>query len=75
MVQDVSQEAIPVPEGPVAGHPCAWCGSRPARLYQLEDARFGKAGNHTRVMKRRAVEAYACEQHIRGFESQRVVDE
>jgi hypothetical protein len=39
---------------------CAWCGSRPTEPFQLEKARYGKAANGTRVLKRQPITAPAC---------------
>jgi hypothetical protein len=39
---------------------CAWCGSKPAEPFQLEKARYGRAANGTRVLKRQPIMAAAC---------------
>lgn len=68
------QTAIPVPQGPAPGHPCAWCGHRPAEPYELERTRYATAANGSRVVKRKALEAYACSRHRQQFDAQRSDD-
>ena len=62
-------EEIPLPQGPIVGQPCAWCGHRPAKPYELEKSWTSK-GNGTRVPKK-TITAWACEVHRRLFDGQR----
>lgn len=50
---------------------CAWCGHSPAAPYELEKARYTKAANGQRVVKRAALVVPACDVHRRQFDSQR----
>jgi ribosomal protein L37AE/L43A len=49
-----------MPEGPVEGRACEWCGSRPAALVAIEKARHTTAANGLRVLKRKALEVWMC---------------
>lgn len=58
------QTSIPVPEEPQDDGPCVWCGKPSVGMVEVEPARWGTAVNGARVLKRRALEARACEDHI-----------
>lgn len=45
--------------------PCVYCGHEPAAPVEIEKARFGKAPNGVRVMKRRPVVVMLCDAHRR----------
>jgi hypothetical protein len=62
---------IEPPHGPIEGQPCAWCGFVPATLYELEKPRYTHAANGTRVVKKSALQAWACDRHRRQFDAQR----
>ncbi len=60
----MSQTAIPTPaEEPITG-PCAWCGDPPIGTVEVERARWGKAANGVRVLKKRAIVVPACREHF-----------
>jgi hypothetical protein len=51
---------------PGAG-PCEWCGDDDTVPLLVEPARFGKAANGVRVLKRHAVVVPACRKHAERF--------
>ncbi len=41
---------------------CAWCGAETTNRVDIDPARWGKAANGVRVLKRRAITAACCDQ-------------
>lgn len=62
------QTFIEVPDAPPTAQTCAWCDAPATTELEVERARFGKAPNGQRVMKRRAIVAPACARHGRSVE-------
>jgi hypothetical protein len=44
---------------------CVYCGFKPAHPFEIEKARYGKAPNGTRVVKRQPVVVALCDRHFR----------
>jgi hypothetical protein len=55
----VSDQLFEAP-APVAERPCAWCGALTVGTLEVEKARYGKAVNGVRVMKKAPVTAPCC---------------
>lgn len=65
------QTSIPVSDDePTPIGPCRWCGERSVGMVVVEKERHTTAANGIRVLKRRALEAPACQEHIDILERQ-----
>jgi hypothetical protein len=61
------QTSIPVDDSPDPSGPCAWCGEPITVPLIVEPARFGKAANGVRVLRKRPVVVPACREHAEHF--------
>jgi hypothetical protein len=60
---------VPVP-APPKNPPCEWYGDRPAELYEIEPPIHANVDG-ARVVKKRAVMAYACRAHRERFDQRK----
>lgn len=76
-------DLVPLPTVPIPAPPrnpaCDWCGDRPAERYEVEPPIYttvkrtaqGGEKSTARIVKKRAVTAYACRRHRDLFDAQK----